>query len=447
MQRLLNPSGLAALAIAVTTLGVASDALADIANDDLFSVKTLSPTARQTSCNTLSSAYNVRSALVRGKTARVRIQRNLIDVGLEVADIRVTSCDGKCDVKNVRKGGAPDKGFVELDIVVGNDAPLGSATLVLPYFGGGRGEYPLSIVRNSRIANVTSAVSGERTTRVTFTGTELNALLRRIDSADAAGGSYSIVSGNDSELVFDYTRRICNGLRADVELTHDTPRACEVRDISYPLAATTTCAGAVAPAPAPAPVAPPATAGGNAVRLNLTPQVNTSTPFFRSVSPGAADNTAARRQIANGAAFCIGLANDEERVITLTAIRWGIGYANLPANGPVSAEVVNADSGTVLQRQTAAAITQGNGSDIRLFDNWTGRPTSVRVVNAQSDSKRRAMGAPAIGGNAAPLPPVGCYLAPGEPLTRFDPPRLTFRVNTGTPPLPETISNDNEITL
>lgn len=447
MQRLHNVSGLAALAVALATIGVASEATADIAGDDLFSVKTLNPTARQTSCNTVSSAYNVRSAIVRGKTARVRIQRNLVDVGLEVADIRVASCDGKCDVKNVRKGGAPDKGFVELEIVAHNDAPLGSATLVLPYFGGGRGEYPLTIVRNSRIANVTSAVTGERTTRVSFTGTELNALLRRIDSADAAGGSYSIVSGNDNELVFDYTRRICTGLRADVELTHDTPRACEVRDISYSLAATTACAGAVAPAPAPAPAPPPAAGGGNAVRLNLTPQVGTPVPFFRSLSPSAADNTAARRQIANGGAFCVAMAADEERVVPLPAIRWGIGYSNLPAIGPVSVDVINADTGATLQRQTAAAITQGNGSDVRLFDNWTGRPTSVRVVNAQTEAKRRAMGASSIGGNAAPPPPGGCYLAPTEPLSRFDPPRLTIRVNTGTPPLAETSANDNEITL
>ena len=117
----------------------------------------------------------MRSAIVRGKTARVRIQRNLVDVGLEVADIRVASCDGKCDVKNVRKRWRTGQGLVELEIVAHNDAPLGSATLVLPYFGGGRGEYPLTIVRNSRIANVTSAVTGERTTRVSFTGTELNA--------------------------------------------------------------------------------------------------------------------------------------------------------------------------------------------------------------------------------------------------------------------------------
>ena len=56
----------------------------------------------------------------------------------------------------------------------------------------------------------------------------------------------------------------------------------------------------------------------------------------------------------------------------------------------------------------------GNGSDVRLFDNWTGRPTSVRVVNAQTEAKRRAMGASSIGGNVAPPPPGGCYLAPTD---------------------------------
>ena len=58
---------------------------------------------------------------------------------------------------------------------------------------------------------------------------------------------------------------------------------------------------------------------------------------------------------------------------------------------------------------------------------------------------RDSIGARPVPGGAPS--PVGCYLAPSEPLSKFDPPRLTFRVNTGTPPVAETQTNDNEITL
>ena len=120
-------------------------------------------------------------------------------------------------------------------------------------------------------------------------------------------------------------------MRAHVELTHDTPRACEVRDISYSLQQRRPVQ-ARSRQRQPGSGAPVAAGGGNAVRLNLTPQVGTPVPFFRSLSPSAADNTAARRQIANGGAF-LSPWRRTKSVCRCPLIRWGIGYSNLPANG------------------------------------------------------------------------------------------------------------------
>ena len=450
-----NPAVASAVAFAVL-------AASAHAADDALKVTTVNPASGHTDCTKDSFGYPLseRAAVVRGVSHhKLRIERNLVDVGLE--GVAVESCSSQCSATITRKGNFDSgsngnlidrKGFVEIDFHAPSDAPTGPATLVLKYLGGGRGEYKLLIVRNSRVDRVERSAEGSSLERYILSGNNLH-LLRNSFNVHTPGGVGVLltrVSEADERLVLDRNARNCSNGSGVIDLTIEAATACRIKDVRLPMTRDASCGGgANPPPPPPAPAAPPPAAGGSSgtVRLNLTPQVSTPATFFRSLSPSAADNTAARRQIANGAAFCSGVAIDEERVVNLPVIRWGIGYANLPANGPVSADIINADSGATLQRQTAAAITVGNGSDIRLFDNWTGRPTSVRVVNAQSDSKRRAMGASAIGGNAAPPPPAGCYLAPGEPLGRFDPSRLTFRVNTGTPPLPETISNDNEITL
>lgn len=431
------------------------------AADDVMRITTLNVRTGHTDCTHDSFGYPLseRAPVVRGSSHhKIRIERNLVDVGLENASVE--SCEQQCSAQITRRGNFDSgtnghlidrKGFVEIDFHAPSAAPTGNATLVLKYFGGGRGEYKLLIVRDSQVDNVQRSTEGDAIERYTFSGNNLDRIRNQYRLLSSGGTSHALsrVSQSDERLVLDRNSRNCVTGAGKIDLTIDAAPACRINDVRVPMTRDDTCGGAPPPPPPPAqpPAAPAQPPAQPQVRLNLTPQVGTPVPFFRSLSPGAADNTAARRQIANGGAFCVAMAPDEERVVPLPAIRWGIGYSNLPANGPVSADVIHADTGVTVQRQTAAAITQGNGSDIRLFDNWTDRPTSVRVVNAQTEAKRRAMGASSIGGNAAPPPPGGCYLAPTEPLSRFDPPRLTIRVNTGTPPLAETSANDNEITL
>ena len=437
-----------------TTLAVASLlALAAHAADDTLLVTTVNPANGSTDCtkNNFGYALSERAAVVRGSPHhKIRIEKNVVDVGLE--GVTVESCNGQCSASITGKGNFDSgrnnhlidrKGFVEIDFHAPVDAPTGNATLVLKYFGGGRGEYKLLIVRNSRVDRVERITDGPSNQRFALVGNNLN-LIRNSFSASGPTGTVPLsrVSEADERLVLDRTARNCSAATFELDLTLEAAAACRIKDVKLPMTRDASCgAAAPAPAPAPAPVPAPPPPVPPQVRLNLTPALITPTPFFRSLGALLPDNTAQRRR--TGDAFCAPLGIDEERSITLPAIRWGIAYAGLPSPSPVSADVLDGN-GNLLQRRTADPINTGNGSDARFFDNWTSRTTTVKVINAQSVAVRARMGVPPAPGQT---PPAGCYLALSEPLSKFDPPRLTFRVNTGTPPAAETQTNDNEISL
>ena len=142
-------------------------------NDDLFQVITDNALLRHTSCGAFDfGSLTARAPIVRGKTAKVRIQKNFVDVGLETAS--VSSCGGKCSANITHKGGVTQKGFAEIDLVVNGDAPLGNATLVMHYFGGGTGSYDLLIVPDSRIDSVTAANVSNTGDHITFRGSALD---------------------------------------------------------------------------------------------------------------------------------------------------------------------------------------------------------------------------------------------------------------------------------
>ena len=448
--------------LSATTLAVAS-ALALVASaahaaDDTLLVTTINPPTGTTDCTRNNNGYSLseRAAVVRGRpNHKIRIEKNGVDINLESASL--SGCGASCDVRITRKGNFDSgnnnhlidrKGFVELELNTPSDASIGNATLVLNYALGGRGEYKLNIVQNSRVDRVERTTDGTSAERFVLTGNNLNKLR---NSFRATGPSTAVdlvrVSESDSTLVLDRNARNCSARTFEIDLQLEAAAACRIRDVKLPMTRDVACDSGSAPPPPPAnppatPVPPPA-AGGNTgtVRLNLTPALITPTPFFRSSGALLPDNTAQRRRTND--AFCTTLGNDEERSITLPAIRWGIAYAGLPSPSAVSADVLDGN-GNRLQRRTADPITVGNGSDARFFDNWTSRTTTVKVINAQSVAARTRMGVPPAPGQT---PPAGCYLAPSEPLSKFDPPRLTFRVNTGTPPAAETQTNDNEISL
>lgn len=442
----MKPIRKSAIAFALAALSVTTIST-DVDANDTISAVPLNAQKRHTTCRAISSFPKLvteRVEVVRGNTIhKIRIERHFVDVGL-LNEVNVESCNNRCNAKVTAKGNFDRKGFAEIEFQAFSDAPAGDATLVLKYLGGGRGEYKLKIVRNSQVDRIQREVVSGAAERFILSGNNLD---RLSNDFDISSNTLRLVSASAERLVLDRHFRNCSPQEHKLKLRIAGTDYCSILGVSLQMSRDATCGSGSSSPPAQAPPQRPPTQARSET-LNLTPQVPNFVPF-RSLSPtaAAADNTAARRQIFNGAFFCSGLAADAERTVNLPAIKWGIGYANLPANGAVSADVINADTGARLQRQTADAITQGNGSDIRLFENWTGRPNSVRVVNATSEAKRRAMGASAIGGNAAPPPPAGCYLAPSEPLSRFDPPRLIFRVNTGTPPLSERNANDNDLAL
>lgn len=430
-------------------IGVAASfAVAAHAAEDTFRLSTINPPTGTTDCRRafIGDVLGERFALVRGRPNHsIRIEKHLIDVGLERATVaNCSSCDvairNKGNFDSGSNGNLVDrKGFVELEVNTPSDAPTGNTNLVLHYFGGGRGEYKLLIVRNSRVDSIEAVNVSNPTDRVRLQGNNLDRLVNNFPD-------FTRVSETDATLTLAPVNRVCRARTAELDLVVEASQFCRIGGVKIPLARDPACPadGNAAPPPPPAnPPPPPPGVGGNtgAVRLNLTPALITPTPFFRSLGALLPDNTAQRRRTSD--AFCASFGNDEERSITLPPIRWGIAYAGLPSPSPVSADVLDGN-GNRLQRRTADPITVGNGSDSRFFDNWTGRTTTVRVINAQSVAARARMGVPPAPGQTSP---AGCYLAPGEPLTRFDPPRLTFRVNTGTPPAAETQTNDNEISL
>lgn len=430
-------------------------ALVAHAADDALLVTTISPPTGTTDCTKSNFGYSLseRAAIVRGgPNHKIRIEKNGVDIGLESASI--SGCGSNCDARITRKGnfdsGRNDhlidrKGFVELELNTPSSSSIGNATLVLHYALGVRGEYKLNIVQNSRVDRVERTTEGASADRFILTGNNLNKL-RNSFSATGPSGSVNLtrVSEADNTLVLDRTARNCSARTFELDLQLEAAAACVVRNVKLPMTRDAACdtGGAPPPPPAaqPAPPAPPAAPAPPAVRLNLTPALIPLPPFFRSLGASLPDNTAQRRRVADS--FCANFGSDEERSITLPTIRWGIAYAGLPSPSAVSVDLLDANQ-NLLQRRTAEPITVGNGSDVRFFDNWPTRTTTVKVINAQSAVAKARMGQPPTTGQT----PGGCYLAPSEPLSKFDPRTITIRVNTGTPPAAETQTNDNEITL
>jgi len=102
---------------------------------------------------------------VHGRHSKLRIQRHLVNTFLERAS--VSSCSGECSASITKKGNADGKGFAEIDLNVPTDAPTGDATLVLHYTGGGKGEYKLKIIKNTRVDRVTRGTEGASIERYT----------------------------------------------------------------------------------------------------------------------------------------------------------------------------------------------------------------------------------------------------------------------------------------
>jgi hypothetical protein len=175
---------------------------------------------------------------------------------------------------------------------------------------------------------------------------------------------------------------------------------------------TVTVTGAPAPPPAgnpPPPPPPPPPSSTRPALPNLLPSVVfPSRPLIRKINN--------LQSIMIPAAFCAGLANNEEREVAVPDFEWAVTNAGAAVNSPFSSTVGGA---TPLATQQLPGIPQ---NDIRTFRNWPGRPARIRVV--------KVTGPPLLGEYQNS---VGCYL-PNATASRvpLDPRPINIMVDSAT---------------
>ena len=238
----MKESNLIPAVASVATLFAAGIAIAD----DVLKVTTINPPVGTTNCSNSNIGYPLseRAAVVRGRpNHKIRIEKNLVDVGLESATI--ASCNGLCNARITSKGNFDSgrnnhaidrKGFVELEIDTPSDAPTGNATLVLNYVGGGRGEYKLLIVQNSRVDRVERSTDGTSAERFIFTGNNLNRISNRfIASGPSSPVNLTRVSEADLTLVLDRNERNCSAGTFNLDLGVADATHCKIIDVRLPM--------------------------------------------------------------------------------------------------------------------------------------------------------------------------------------------------------------------
>ena len=166
-----------------------------------------------------------------------------MDVGLESASI--SSCNGLCSARITGKGSFDSgrnnhlidrKGFVELEIDAPSDAPTGNATLVLNYFGGGRGEYKLLIVHNSRVDRVARTTDGASAERFILTGNNLNRISNRfVASGPSSPVNLTRFSEADLTPVLDRNERNCSAATFNLDLGVENATHCKISDVRLPM--------------------------------------------------------------------------------------------------------------------------------------------------------------------------------------------------------------------
>lgn len=429
-----------AIALAVASL-VSASAIAG--SDDAVKITTLNERSGHTTCNNNNFGYalNERAHVVRGRKHLVRIERNLVDVGLERAS--VSSCDGKCDPDFKRKGNFDSgtnnfaidrKGFAEYELTVGETAPAGHATLVLHYFGGGRGEYPLEIVRDSAVTRVDSVGVSNPNERVTITGTNLDRLANNFSG-------FTRISESAATLVLAPTSRICTARTDELIFRIEAaPQFCRIKNaVQIPLSRDPACAAAGnAPPPppqAPQPPVPPPPRSTQPATPNLLPALATPTVLTRPLS--AVVTTTRGGMFPVNSFFCTGLAVNTPATVPVPKLTWGVVGVNIEAasgaNARFDVQLIDVDANNrVLDTLT---LPQGFPANTPLVqrDNYPGRATSIRVVMSprfQEGSAQRTF--------------AGCFTEPGSTQT-LDSRNLLIKVDPDNRINEGNNENDNEL--
>jgi hypothetical protein len=416
------------------------------AAEDSLMVTTLNPASGATDCtkNNFGYALNERAAVVRGTPHhKIRIERNLVDVNL-LDDVDVESCGGHCKAKVTRKGNFDSgnngnlidrKGFVELDFHAPVEAPTGNATLVLKYLGGGRGEYKLLIVRNSRVDSVQRTTEGGSVERYVLNGNNLH-LIRNAFSAHGPNGGLPLtrVSEADEKLVLDRNARNCTTVTATLDLTLEAATACRIKDVRLPVTRDESCgSGSTPPPPVPTPPASPPPRSTQPSAPNLLPALATPTVLTRPL--GAAVITTRGSMFPVNSFFCSRLAANTPTTVDVPKLTWGVSGVNIESATGAAArfdvQLLDADANRILDTLT---LPQGFPSNTPLVqrDNYPGRASTIRVVmnpRFQEGSALRTF--------------AGCFTEPGSTQT-LDPKTLLVKVDPDNRII-ESNENDNEL--
>ena len=438
-----SPLRATSLAFAITLALVAT---ATHAADDTLLVTTINPPTGTTDCTKNNFGYSLsdRAAIVRGgPNHKIRIEKNGVDIGLE--SVSLSSCGSSCSARVTRKGNFDSgdnnhlidrKGFVELELDTPSNSSIGNATLVLHYALGGRGEYKLNIVQNSRVDRVERTTEGASAERFILTGNNLNKL-RNSFSATGASNPVTLtrVSESDSTLVLDRNARNCTARTFELDLQLESAAACVIKNVKLPMTRDAACESnspppaAQPPAPAPPPrVQQPATP-------NLLPALATPTVLTRPL--GAVVTTTRGGMFAVNSLFCSGLAVNTPTTVNVPKLTWGVSGVNIEAATGAAArfdvQLIDVDANNrVLDTLT---LPQGFPVSTPLVqrDNYPGRATTIRVVmnpRFQEGSAQRTF--------------AGCFTEPGSAQT-LDSKNLLLKVDPDNRINEGDRENDNEL--
>jgi len=417
--------------------------------DDVLKVTTISPPAGTTNCSNSNFGYPLseRAAVVRGRpNHKIRIEKNLVDVGLESASI--SSCNGLCSARITGKGSFDSgrnnhlidrKGFVELEIDTPSDAPTGNATLVLNYFGGGRGEYKLLIVHNSRVDRVGRTTDGASAERFILTGNNLNRISNRfVASGPSSPVNLTRFSEADLTLVLDRNERNCSAATFNLDLGVENATHCKINDVKLPMTRDATCGGGAAPPPPQPPANPPPPPAPPRVQQpstpNLLPALATPTVLTR---PGSVVVTTRGGMFPVNPFFCSALADNKPATVNVPRLTWGVSGVNIAAATGATArfdvQLIDIDANNRVLDTLTLPLGFPANTPLVQRDNYPGRAGSIRVVmnpRFQEGSAQRTF--------------AGCFTEPGSTQT-LDPKNLLIRVDPDNRINEGSNENDNEL--
>jgi len=413
--------------VGLATLGAAGSARAGDA--DRFTITTVGAPKRHTLCSNIAlfdTGLDARVAVVRGRTSAGTIVRNFVDVGLENAT--VTGCSGKCSAKITKKGGAPNKGFAEFEIDIDNDAPLGNATLVLHYLGGGQGKYKLDIIRDTRVDAVTGGPLASTSDRVTLQGAGLNGV--KADNVSVPGpGSLLVAAQSSSALELGLKSRSCSAGPKEITLAIDGAPGCRVIMVNLSVARHASCPSGGGD---PGPSDPGKVTVGGSSKPNLLPNLATPVTLIRRIGAVVPTTGGAASKVPS--TLCAGLEIDTPTDVDVPALTWGVtGVDAEDLSDAFKVVLIDPSDGDRVLATLNVPDGFPAGTPMLTTEGYAGRPTTLRLVL----NPRFQIG-------TTTETKVGCFTAPGTD-PDLDPQKLAVRVDPDDDVDEGSGENDNDL--